>query len=214
MKFNFLEFFNQEKQKDYFKDIQNFLKDKIYLPPKNKVFFAFQNFDFDNLKVVLIGQDPYPTKNVADGLCFSSQEFKTPASLKNMFIEIKRSYPDTTFKTNDLSYWKNQGILLLNRILTVQEGIPLSHKNIGWETFNLNILSELNKTYQNIIYLIFGNEARKFASNLDLSNQIILSTSHPSPLGVKNGFEGSNIFKKVNDELKKLNKKEIDWGTK
>ncbi|VEU55523.1 uracil-DNA glycosylase [Metamycoplasma orale] len=116
--------------------------------------------------------------------------------------------------SNNLSSWKNQGILLANTILTVEEGKPLSHKNIGWERFVSELLNTLNNTYENIIYLCFGVKAFNFASSLaNIQKHIILKTSHPSPFSYKKGFENSKIFLKVNDKLDSLNKKKIDWNT-
>ncbi|AXE60994.1 uracil-DNA glycosylase [[Mycoplasma] phocae] len=214
MKFNFVDFFNRQKTQDYFKKIiKHLTNSKNITPAKKHIFFAMKNFDFDNLKVIIIGQDPYPGKDVADGLCFSSNEQKTPASLMNIFKEIKNSYPKCSFKSNNLYYWKDQGVLLLNSILTNEIGKTLAHKNIGWEIFTLNLLSELNQTYSQIIYLVLGNYAKNFIKNLDLNNQIIFSTSHPSPLGVHAGFSGSKIFEKINKKLQELNKIPIDWST-
>ncbi|QJG66417.1 uracil-DNA glycosylase [Mycoplasma phocoeninasale] len=214
MKFNFIDFFNRQKPQEYFKKLTENLKGRNITPPKRRIFFALENFDFDNLKVIIIGQDPYPGENVADGLCFSSNEKKTPASLLNIFKEIKSSYPECSFSTNNLDNWKKQGVLLLNSILTNEVGRTLAHKNIGWETFTLNLLSKINAHYNNVIYLILGNYAKNFIKSLDLTNQIVLSTSHPSPLGVNAGFKGSKIFEKVNDKLKELNKSPIDWSTR
>ncbi|ACF07546.1 uracil-DNA glycosylase [Metamycoplasma arthritidis] len=217
MTFNFKNFLEQEMKKTYFKNLTSLLvtrpNPKDILPPRNKVFAAYENFDFDNLKVILIGQDPYPTKGVADGLCFSSLEAKTPASLLNIFSEIQSSYPDVVFNSNCLQTWKDQGVLLMNKILTVDAWKPLSHKKFGWEIFNHNLLEELNNEYENIIYLLLGNEAKNFVLDLDLSAQHILATSHPSPLGCHKGFKGSKIFEKVNTKLKEIGKKEINWST-
>ncbi len=215
MKFNFEKFLNFEKQKPYFFNLANYLKRATNITPKkDRIFFAMHNFDFDNLKVIIIGQDPYPGVNVADGLCFSSNEEKTPASLKNIFAEIRQSYPNCIFQTNNLDYWKNQGVLLLNTILTNEVGKTLAHQNIGWEIFTYNFLNQINELYTNVIYLLLGNYAKKYAQKLDLRKQIIIQTSHPSPLSYFNGFKGSKVFEKINSELKKQNKKVIDWSTK
>lgn len=213
-KFTFLEFLKKETSKPYFEVLKKLTMLPNVTPKPNRVFFAFKNFDFDNLKVIIIGQDPYPNKGDADGMCFSSNATKCPASLKNIFIEIKNEYPNSTFETFSLNYWKNQGVLLLNSILTNIEGKTLAHKNLGWELFNQNLLTEINSCYSNIIYLILGNNARDFIKNIDMSKQIIVYASHPSPLAAYKGFFGSNVFKKINFKLKSLSKDEIDWSTK
>ncbi|TPR53875.1 uracil-DNA glycosylase [Metamycoplasma neophronis] len=213
MKFNFETFLNQEKQKPYFKKIENILDLDNITPRKEDVFNAFKNFDFDNIKVIIIGQDPYPGKNVADGLCFSSKETETPASLKNMFEEIKASYPQSIHSSNQLTNWKDQGVLLLNTILTNEINKTLAHKDIGWEIFTTELLREINLNYENIIYLILGKKAENFVSKLNLDKQIVLITSHPSPLGVYRGFRGSKIFEKINDKLVSIYKKPIIWNT-
>ncbi len=214
MKFNFESFLKEEKQKDYFISIFDYLeKHPTYFPSKENIFNAFKNFDYDNLKIIIIGQDPYATKGYADGLCFSTKSLVRPKSLTNIFNEINYSYPNITFKSNNLSSWKNQGILLINSILTVNENEPLSHNKIGWQTFTLNLLQKLNLLYSNIIYLILGNESFKFIKNIKLERQIIYCLSHPSPLSYKKSFYHSNIFKKINEKLLSLNKKPIDWST-
>lgn len=214
MKFNFESFLKEEEQKDYFISIFDYLeKHPTYFPSKENIFNAFKNFDYDNLKIVIIGQDPYATKEYADGLCFSTKSLVRPKSLTNIFNEINYSYPNVTFESNNLLSWKNQGILLINSILTVNENEPLSHNKIGWQTFTLNLLQKLNLLYSNIIYLILGNESFKFIKNIKLERQIIYCLSHPSPLSYKKSFYHSNIFKKINEKLLSLNKKPIDWST-
>ena len=189
MKFNFESFLKEEEQKDYFISIFDYLeKHPTYFPIKENIFNAFKNFDYDNLKIIIIGQDPYATKGYADGLCFSTKSLVRPKSLTNIFNEINYSYPNVTFKSNNLLSWKNQGILLINSILTVNENEPLSHNKIGWQNFTLNLLQKLNLLYSNIIYLILGNESFKFIKNIKLKRQIIYFLSHPSPLSIKTLF--------------------------
>ena len=189
MKFNFESFLKEEEQKDYFISIFDYLeKYPTYFPSKENIFNAFKNFDYDNLKIIIIGQDPYATKGYADGLCFSTKSLVRPKSLTNIFNEINYSYSKVTFKSNNLLSWKNQGILLINSILTVNENEPLSHNKIGWQTFTHNLLQKLNLLYSNIIYLILGNESFKFIKNIKLKRQIIYCLSHPSPLSYKRVF--------------------------
>ncbi|WP_045433433.1 uracil-DNA glycosylase [Metamycoplasma canadense] len=214
MKFKFKDFLISQKKEKYWKNIEIILKKKNLVPKKELVFNAFLNFDFNEIKLVIIGQDPYPTNNNADGLCFSSNNKKTPSSLKNIFLEIKNSYPNSEFKTNNLQYWKNQGVLLLNSILTTEKNKTLAHKNQGWEIFNINLLSEILKEKHDVLFLAMGKDALLFLNKLDIDKMNIFSTPHPSPLSCWRGFFNSNVFKKINDKLKSLNKKEIDWNTK
>ncbi|WP_205852859.1 uracil-DNA glycosylase [Mycoplasma phocoenae] len=215
MKFNFNEFLNNEKEKEYFKKLINLLnnENRKIVPSKDKWFNAF-DMDFNELKVVIIGQDPYFLPNVADGMAFSTESIKTPVSLRNIFKEIKNSYPNVSLKTNNLNYWKQQGILLINTTLTTVENLALAHKDWGWETFVSNALESINQHNENIVYILLGKKAMDFVKNMDLQKQHILSTSHPSGLSAYRGFIGSNIFKKTNDYLLSINKKEIDWSTK
>ena len=130
------------------------------------------------------------------------------------FTEIKKDYPDTNFETNDLTYWKNQGVLLVNSSLTVEAYNPMSHKKYNWDTFVINLLNKINKHYSHIIYVAFGNVAKNLLRQVNLSNQYAIATSHPSPLGYAQGFKDSHIFKKINDKLISLKKTTIDWSTK
>lgn len=214
MKFNFIDFLSSQKKEKYWENIEKVISKDNFVPSKELIFAAFDNFDFDNLKLVIIGQDPYPTNNNADGLAFSTNNLKTPASLKNIFLEIKNSYPNSTFLTNNLSAWKNQGVLLLNTILTTEENKTISHKNIGWEIFNINLLKKLILIKPNTLFLTMGKDAFDFIKKLNVNEDLIFKTPHPSPLSCWRGFIGSNVFKKINDKLKQLGKKEIDWSTK
>ena len=213
MKFNFREFLRT--QTHYLNLIDEIYNSKsIVYPPKDKIFATFENFDYDNLKIVIVGQDPYYLPNMANGLAFSCDIDKTPMSLKNIFTEIKKDYPNTNFETNDLTYWKNQGVLLVNSSLTVEAYNPMSHKKYNWDTFVINLLNKINKHYSHIIYVAFGNVAKNLLRQVNLSNQYAIATSHPSPLGYAQGFKDSHIFKKINDKLISLKKTTIDWSTK
>ncbi|PYF42565.1 uracil-DNA glycosylase [Metamycoplasma alkalescens] len=214
MKFNFEKFLARQKLLPYWKKIEEILQSKNLIPNRNLIFEAFNNFDFDNLKLVIVGQDPYPTNNNADGLCFSSKNKQTPKSLQNIFIEIKNSYPNATFLSNSLLSWKNQGILLLNSILTTEAYKPLAHKNIGWEIFNINLLNELLSINKEILFLAMGKNAQDFVQQLKTKKENFFFTAHPSPLSCHKGFFHSQVFKKINEKLLKLNKKPIIWDTK
>ncbi|ENY69193.1 Uracil-DNA glycosylase [Metamycoplasma auris 15026] len=213
MKFNFKEFLKVQTNLPYWKNIENLLNQKDLVPSRNLVFECFNNLDFNNLKLVIIGQDPYPSLKNADGLCFSSNNKKTPKSLANIFAEIKNCYPNSIFSSNSLQDWKKQGILLLNYILTTKEGFSLAHKNIGWEIFNTNLLKTLLESNNEILFLAMGKQAQNFIKDLNIKNDLVFCTAHPSPLSSKKGFFHSFVFKKINDKLISLSKEPIDWNT-
>ena len=215
-------FFRGEKQKEYYKSLTDRLiqetKSYTILPElKNrlKVFELSQT----KVKVVIIGQDPYPTPGHASGLCFSVNENVSPLpkSLINIFKEIKKEYPDFNPKHGNLNHWLDQGVFLLNTILTIRAGEPLSHKGIGWEIFTENIIKHLNQNQKNIVFLLWGKNAHAYEKIIDKKNHLIIKTSHPSPLGyTKSGkdfcsFKDSNQFIETNRYLISNNKGEIHW---
>ena len=192
------------------------LIDEIYkqnniCPKKENVFNAFKFCNLNDLKIVIFGQDPYYQKNVADGLAFSTKENKTPASLVNIFKELKNEFPNFICNSNNLQLWAQQGILLLNTSLTVEQDKPLSHKE-KWDFLIYDIIDLINQNNKNVIFLLWGNQAKKWKKFIDINKHYVLETSHPSPLSANKGFLGSNIFQKSNNLLKKLDKKPIDWN--
>lgn len=211
---NWSNFFLIEKQKPYFSKLQEIL-DKDYLnlditPLKSDIYVAF-NHPLKDVKVVIIGQDPYPQKGVADGLAFSANGAKTPVSLKNIFkeIEFEYGYKNTSPK---LTYLAQQGVFLLNAFLTTKVGEPLFHKNIGWQLFTKNAVSFLNEYRKNLVFMLFGEFAKtNFLNLIDQEKHLVLQTSHPSFFSFKKGFYGSNVFKKANEYLKQNNLSEINW---
>ncbi|PZV99830.1 uracil-DNA glycosylase [Metamycoplasma auris] len=213
MKFNFDSFLHSQTKLPYWKKIEKLLNSQDLVPNKDLVFACFKNLNFNDLKLIIIGQDPYPNKNNADGLCFSSNNKKTPQSLKNIFIEIRNSYSDAIFLSNNLNSWKEQGILLLNYILTTKENQSLAHKNMGWEIFNTNLLNQLLSLNNEILFLVMGKQAQNFIKKLKIRSDLIFATAHPSPLSCKKGFFKSNVFKKINQKLIELKKKPINWST-
>lgn len=200
---------NSNKYRDLVNDI--YFKYKNVCPKKEDVFRAFELCPLEKIKVVIFGQDPYYQKDVADGLAFSTQSTKCPASLKNIFIEIKDEYPETVFRSNDLSSWAKQGILLLNTCLTVEENNPLSMVGI-WKDLILDVISILNKEDKKIIFVLWGNHAKKLKQFID-SKHFILESSHPSPFSANYGFFKNGHFKKINQLLKSLDEQEINWNT-
>ena len=192
--------------------------DKIY-PVANKVFSWSHFCPFEEVKVVIIGQDPYPgEKNgypYANGLAFSvSREANTiPLSLRNIFKELYNEFPGISLPLQgDLSGWAKQGVLLINSVLTVQAGEPDSHKGKGWEEFTDAVIKAVNDQKEHVVYLLWGKAAERKASRVDDKKNLVLKTSHPSPQSANQGFFGCDHFKKANEYLKGHRKSEIRWG--
>lgn len=205
-----------EFQKDYYKNIKQKIVDdlnawyEIY-PALSNVFTAFHLTDLENLKVVILGQDPYHGPNQAHGLSFSVENSKLPPSLKNIYKELESDLWITPSKSGNLTPWALQWVLMLNAILTVQAGNPASHAKIGWETFTDTVISEISKNTSGVIFVLWGNFAKSKKSLIDEKKHFILESAHPSPFSAYNGFFGSRVFSKINELLKKQNKKEINW---
>lgn len=204
-----------EYQKYYFKDLGIFVKNEynnrtIYPEYKN-IFNALKYTDYDKVKVVILGQDPYHGENEAHGLSFSVRAgVKMPPSLRNIFMEL---YGDLGIKRNntDLTDWATQGVLLLNSIMTVVKDTPLSHKGKGWEIFTDKIIEKLGEREEPLVFIFWGSYARSKKELIKNTNHLILESVHPSPLSASRGFFGSKPFSKTNEFLKKNNIKEIDW---
>ena len=193
--------------------VQNRRKVATVFPSDNLVFNAFNSTDFDQVKVVIIGQDPYHGVGQAHGLCFSVPEgIALPPSLKNIYQELELEYGVKMPESGNLQYWANQGVFLLNTLLTVEQGAPLSHSQIGWESFTKICIQLLSKHRKNIVFLLWGSHAQKLAQFIDNQNHLILKTVHPSPLSAYRGFMGCNHFKTANDYLIKHNLTPIDWN--
>ena len=208
----------QEKQKQYFIDILNFLEQarvagkKIYPAPEN-IFNALNYTPFDNLKVVIIGQDPYHNPLQAHGLSFSVPAgVKPPPSLMNIFKELNSDCGIEKPTHGCLKNWTKQGVLLLNSVLTVEENKPGSHAKIGWQQFTDTIIKEINNHPDQIIYLLWGSYAQKKAELIDHHRHIILTAAHPSPLSVYRGFSGCKHFSKANELLIKSGRTPINWS--
>ncbi|WP_036436991.1 uracil-DNA glycosylase [Mycoplasma elephantis] len=210
-----INYVKQELEKEYVKEILDKIKilrkTRNIFPSDNDIFSVFEKTNFNDLKVIIIGQDPYYISGVADGLAFSSKTI-LPKSLKNIFLEIKKDYPDFTYSTNCLDKWANQGVLLLNTILSVEENQPLSHEKIGWYKLTKNIFKYIIENNSELIICIWGIKAKEFVKDIDLSKHIILNNSHPSPLGYYRNFKDKHIFKQINDNLEKILKKPINWN--
>ena len=207
-------FINFETKKPYFKKIKDHLisdnaEGKIVLPEPKNFFRAFDLCELNKVKVVIIGQDPYHTPGVPNGLAFSvNKNQKLPPSLINIFREIESDLGVKNY-IGDLSAWSRQGVLLLNTCLSVCAGLPASHSNIGWENFTNAAIEEIQKK-KNIIFLLWGKHAQQKKAFIQEDN-FILEAAHPSPLSANNGFFGCNHFSKTNNLLTSLGSDPIDW---
>ena len=205
----------EEYEKNYFKNIAMFInkeyKEKIVYPPKIDILRALKLTDYNDVKVVILGQDPYHGQNEANGLSFSVNEgIKLPPSLKNIYKEL---YDDLgiTKTTGDLTSWANQGVLLLNSVLTVLKDTPTSHSKIGWQEYTDAIIKKLNEREKPIVFILWGNYARSKKNLITNKRHYIIESTHPSPFSANSGFFGSRPFSKTNEFLKKNNIKEIEW---
>lgn len=213
--------FESEFDKPYFQHLIAFVQQEYttfpnqIFPPSHQIFRAFQLCKPTDLKVVILGQDPYPTKGHAHGLCFSceSSVAPLPKSLKNMFKELESDLGIHAPTTGDLSDWAKQGVLLLNSILTVREGKPLSHTNQGWEKFTDFVIQTLNAQFDQLIFVFWGASAQKKIAFIDERKHRIISGAHPSPLSAYKGFFGSKPYSTINRYLREMNRPEINWST-
>jgi len=208
------EILEKEFKKDYFKKLSDFIDisyeiDKIY-PEKKDIFNALSTTSYEDTKVVILGQDPYIRSNQAHGFAFSVLPYNDiPPSLMNIFKELENELNLYVPNNGCLLKWAKQGVLLLNSILTVKEGMSNSHKKKGWEEFTDFIIQELNKK-DNLVFLLWGNYAQKKGEYIDRNKHLVLEAAHPSPLA-GGRFFGCDHFKLTNEYLKNHNKKEIDW---
>ena len=207
----------QEFEKPYFEDIRAFVRkeysEKTIFPPARNIFKAFNSTPFNKVKVVIIGQDPYHGEGQAHGLCFSvNYGVDIPPSLKNIFKEIEEDLNIPIPDSGNLQNWADEGVLLLNSVLTVQEGKAHSHKGIGWEKFTDQAIQKLSVERHGLVFLLWGNSAQEKEKLIDLDKHLVLKSVHPSPLSAYNGFFGCRHFSQVNKYLKATNKKIIDWN--
>lgn len=215
------ELFKDQKAHENFKEIflqidlklvkQLELKKTIF-PHWHDIYNAYKLSTFRNTKVVIVGQDPYHGINQAHGLSFSVKKgIRLPPSLQNIYKEISADLNLTLPNNGELTSWASQGVLLLNTILTVEMGTPLAHKNIGWEKLTSETISMLGREKENMVFLLWGANARSFAKILDKSKHLILEANHPSPLSAHRGFLGCKHFSKTNEYLVSKNLDPINW---
>jgi uracil-DNA glycosylase len=207
-----------EKQQPYFQRIIQTVKadrlaGKVIYPAAADVFNAFKATEFEQVKVVILGQDPYHGPNQAHGLCFSVQYgIPPPPSLVNIFKELQQDIdPFTLPDHGNLQHWAEQGVLLLNTVLTVEQGKAHSHSNLGWETFTDAVIKALSEKREGLVFLLWGSHAQKKGQVIDASKHHILKAPHPSPLSAHRGFFGCKHFSKANQLLEQQGLASIDW---
>lgn len=209
---------SQELTRPYMLELFTFLKTeemkgKVIYPQKEDIFAALNLTPFDQVKVVILGQDPYHGRDQAHGLCFSVKPgVKIPPSLQNIFKELKSDLGIDPSQDGSLIPWAQQGVLLLNTVLTVESGKAGSHHNRGWEEFTDKIIETLNHSHQNLVFILWGSPAQKKAASVDATKHCILKSVHPSPLSSYRGFFGSKPFSQTNDYLRSKKLPEIDWN--
>jgi uracil-DNA glycosylase len=181
-------------------------------PPASQVFAAFDHCPFDKVRVVILGQDPYHGPGQAHGLCFSVNDgVPFPPSLRNIFKEIQSDLGQPVPLTGNLTRWADQGVLLLNAVLTVRDGQPASHQKKGWEEFTDEVIRQVSTHKRNVVFMLWGNYAIRKGSVIDASAHCVLQSAHPSPLSAHQGFLGNRHFSKANAYLKANGLPEIDW---
>lgn len=203
--------FSSEYKKDLFAWLEQEYATKTIFPPKEKIFNALNFVPINNVKVVIIGQDPYHTFGQADGLAFSCHNGTPQPSLRNIYKEINEDLGLSMSSSTDLTPWAKQGIVLLNTSLTVVEHLPASHSNEKWHTFTKEVVKILNELNQPIVFMLWGNHAKSFLPLLNNPNHLILQSAHPSPFSAYNGFFGCKHFSKCNNFLTEHNISPIDW---
>lgn len=213
------EVLKDEFEKPYFYEIKSFLKNeitegKILYPPGKLIFNAFDSTPFDEIKAVIIGQDPYHNPGEAMGLCFSVPKgIRIPPSLKNIYKEIQRDVMVPIPDHGDLSYWASQGVFLLNAMMSVEKNKPGSHKKVGWQQFTDAVISKISELKEGVVFLLWGNFAKNKKTLIDTEKHYVLEAAHPSPLA-GGAFFGCKHFSKTNQLLMHLGKDPIDWHVK
>lgn len=215
---NWLDHIGQEFDQPYMKKLKEFLKaekdaGQIVYPANNNIFNALNTTEFDNVKVVILGQDPYHGEGQAHGLSFSVPKgVRPPPSLVNIYKEIEAEYNVKMPRSGDLTNWAKQGVLLLNATLTVRQATAGSHQKKGWEEFTDAIIRALNDQHEHIVFMLWGSYAQKKGSFIDRKKHLVLESVHPSPLSAHRGFLGNGHFKSANEYLIKQGRTPIEWS--
>lgn len=207
---------NEERKQPYYKQLETFVnheyQTKTIYPPRNRVFHCFNFKDYDDIKVVIIGQDPYHEEHQANGLAFSvARGVQIPTSLANIYQEAHDDVGIDIPKHGDLSAWANQGVLLLNTVLTVEAHRANSHKGRGWETFTNHIIEVMNQREKPLVFILWGRQAIDKAVMIDQNKHLVITSPHPSPLSAYRGFFGSKPFSRTNKFLIENHIEPIDW---
>ena len=185
---------------------------KVIYPPSSEIFAAFQFTPFEQTKVVILGQDPYHGPGQAHGLCFSVHQAPLPPSLVNIYKEIETDLGMSPSRNGDLSHWARQGVLLLNAVLTVEQGNAGSHQGRGWEVFTDAVIDQLNRHRDGLVFLLWGAHAQKKGARIDRHRHCVLEAPHPSPLSAHRGFFGCKHFSQANDYLASQQLLPVDWS--
>ena len=203
---------NSEGFKKFYHIIENEYNTKTIYPPKDHIFNALKLTPYKNVKVVIVGQDPYHGEGEAMGLSFSvNKDIKIPPSLQNIYKELNDDLNIPIHQDGDLTKWAKEGVLLLNAVLTVEKDKPASHRNLGWEPLTDYIIKELNQKDEPVVFILWGNFAKEKAKYITNPNHYIITSPHPSPFSARSGFFDSKPFSKTNNYLIKKNIKPIDW---
>ncbi len=209
-------YLSNQFNEDYFRQLIDFVRQEyetqtVY-PPGREIFRAFDCADFEDVRVVILGQDPYHGPGQANGLCFSVRDGVTfPPSLRNIFKEIQNDLGKPIPKSGDLERWAQQGVLLLNATLTVRASTAGSHQNKGWEQFTDAVIKAISDHKTNVVFLLWGAYAQKKGEIIDRNKHLVLMSAHPSPFSADRGFFGNKHFSKTNEYLKSKGLKEIEW---
>lgn len=206
------EMFDSKEYQAFFQKIDNEYQNKIIYPKKENIYNALKLTPYENVKVVIVGQDPYHGENEAHGLSFSVQRgIKLPPSLKNIYKEISNDLNIVEPNCGDLTSWAKEGVLLLNSVLTVEKDKPASHAKIGWNKYTDYIIQKINEKEKPVVFILWGNFAKTKKELITNPKHLIITSAHPSPFSARNGFFGSKPFSKTNEYLKENNIKPINW---
>ena len=206
------EMFDSKEYQAFFQKIEKEYQNKIIYPKKENIYNALKLTSYENVKVVIVGQDPYHGENEAHGLSFSVQKgIKLPPSLKNIYKEILNDLNIVEPNCGDLTSWAKEGVLLLNSVLTVEKDKPASHAKIGWSKYTDYIIQKINEKENPVVFILWGNFAKTKRELITNPKHLIITSAHPSPFSARNGFFGSKPFSKTNEFLKENNIKPINW---